>query len=599
MNIRHTKSLASLLLGMAALLNAGQSIAQEQANLFLFGQELEVCSSDMDRYCSPAKKQTGFDESAKLGPIFQVTDEAITRLSDFNWTEQPELRAQVIAMLQSLKPQIEASQLSEREFVRLIRRSTFTHQDKTIKGRDVWSGLFEFERNNLFDLLEQKQATRAGKRLKTQVDLMATDNESALLAYQAFYERADQVAGKKRKPRVALLTGVSRDPYQKVDYYTGLFEQLGFEVIWLPLDGAMQTALSVKEYDAEACSKLAQFQIQKLGSFRRNVLYPDLFKLQEAACRKDESILDSIKRADAIYIADGSNLLASHALNKPTGEPSPELLKIKEMLGNKQLIIAVEGQSINSLASRNTILSGEGAQVMIEPSNVYLSANEVCNLGVDCISTEAERELNYLSEGVLGLFPYGLIDTQLSSLARQTRLLKVAYDTQTQMSFGLDRKTALAISIEESDKGDSVTFDVIGSGGFWIFDIQDGKLSSNMATGEYISHYFTHQDKVVYRNASVAPDFAPWKIATRLNSSNPTVTSSQPFGRYNYFKFSQMLCNTGASSAIAIGQLQEINYTLQLVKSASSAARQGVILLDGDKESRCSFSGVTNQILIN
>ena len=103
MNIRNTKSLASLLFGMAALLNAGQSIAQEQANLFLFGQELEVCSSDMDRYCSPAKKQTGFDESAKLGPIFQVTDEAITRLSDFNWTEQPELRAQVIAMLQSLK----------------------------------------------------------------------------------------------------------------------------------------------------------------------------------------------------------------------------------------------------------------------------------------------------------------------------------------------------------------------------------------------------------------------------------------------------------------------------------------------------------------
>ncbi|ATC93795.1 secreted protein [Pseudoalteromonas tunicata] len=600
MNIRKTKPLANLFFGLSTIFYLHTGVAQEQASLFLFGQELEVCSSENTQFCAKSKITKGFDESAKLGPIYAITDEAISRLSDINWTEQPELKAQTIALLKAIKPEINDKQLSERDFVRILRRSSFSYGDEIFKGRDVWSGLFEFEKNNLFDLLEQKQSNRSAKRLKTEVDLASTENETAMLAYQAFYQQAKQVAGSKRKPRVAFVTGGNRDPYQKVDYYYELFNQLGFEAIWLPLDAAMQTVMSVKDYDNNACDSLSQLQVQKLASFRRDILYPDLFNQQLTLCKKKEGLINELKRADAIYIADGSPLLTSHAFYTPTGEPSVELLKIKEMLANNQLIVGVEGQTVNMLASQNVILSGEGVQTFVEPTTAIFNASEACNLGVDCISLEAERTLTYLNQGILDLFPYGILDNQITSLARETRLLKTAYATKTRFAFGLEKQTAVSIAIEHSEKGDSLNLEVIGRGGIWVFDTKNGNLQTgSMASDEFVSHYFTHQDKFMFRNNAVSHDIASWKVATRLNSANPTVTSAQPFARNNFYKFNQMLCNTGASSAQANGQLQEINYTLQLVKDASSTARQGALLLDGRSETVCSFSGVSNKILVN
>ena len=187
MNTRKTKPFAHLFFCLSTIVYSHTAVAQEHASLFLFSQQLEVCSSENTQFCSKLKTDKGFDESAKLGPIYAITDEAITRLTEISWTEQPELKAQTIALLKTIKPEVNDKQLSERDFVRVLRRSSFIYGDETFKGGDVWSGLFEFEKNNLFDLLEQKQSNRSAKRLKTDVDLAATENESALLAYQMFY----------------------------------------------------------------------------------------------------------------------------------------------------------------------------------------------------------------------------------------------------------------------------------------------------------------------------------------------------------------------------------------------------------------------------
>jgi len=596
------KSKISVFGGLFLLANINAAIAATP-DLFLFGQDLSFCSSDNLQQCDKEKKEAGFDDKAKKTAIYTITEQALERLNEVPWTEQPELKQQTIALLKVLKPQLDDKQLSERLFVRMLRRQTFSFLNEELKGRDVWSNLFEFEKQNLFDLLEQKQSSKSGKRLNTSVDIKSTNNQSSILAYKAFYDAAKKVSGKKRKPRIAFITGNDRDPYQKVDYFQDMFEQLGFEANWLAIDSAMQTALVAKQYDLTACDSLDEFQIKKLASYRRKVLYPDLFKLQVSQCKKKDAFIDTLKKSDALFIADGSPLLAFHSFHLPTGEKSELLKKVEEMLTQKQIILGLEGSSIHSLSNKSTIFSGDGLQVMLTPSTIMPSGNEACNLGLDCIALESEKNLGYLNSTVFNMFPWGVVDTQVSSLARQPRLIKTAIETNNRFAFGLDKSTSVAISTRKNENGDSIEFNILGKGGMWIFDTQKNGKQINLETSsiemeEFTSYYLTHQDSMTLRNGAISVDFASWKFTNTTNSQTPTVTSSQPFARYNFYKLNKMLCNTGATQAKGTGDIQGVDYTLLLKRDASSTARKGIITLDNKNLNPCSFASISSQIKI-
>ncbi len=599
MKMKTIRAFSACLVGSLAILNIQPAIAASDPSLFLFGQELEFCASNNTKFCSEELKEKGFSSNDKTSPIYKITDDSISRLSEFPWTEQPELKLQAIALLNAVKPKIEGEVLSERMFVRQLRRVSFDYQGTKLKGRDIWSNLFEFEKQNFFDLLEQKQASKSAKRYKTRVDIDATENDAAVIAFQEFYLAAKKVAGKKRKPRVVFVTGSDRDPYKDVDYLKAVFENQGFDANWLPVDAAMQTALSAKAYDPTACESLEQFQVKKLASYRRKVLYPDLYKEQVTACQKN-SFLDTLMTADALFIADGSPLLTYHAFYTPTGEASEILTKLQDMLTNKQIILGIEGNSINAINNQATIFSGQGLQVLLDQDVRLGSGLDACTLGVDCISMEAERNLGFLDSGILNLFPWGIVDNQMSSLTRHPRLMKAAAHSGTRFAFGLDTKTSVSIAIEQRDKGDIVNFKVLGQGGFWILDMPENSgetsVESSLKTNKMTTYYLTHQDQAVLKNNAITVDFASWKYSNQSNDNNPTVTSSQPFTRDNYFKLNQMLCNTSALNAQGKGELQGIDYVLSLQKNSASTSRIGVMELDNQAKNICSFSGVTSQI---
>jgi len=596
------KTKISFFVSLFLLTNFNVAIAATP-DLFLFGQGLSFCSSENLQQCSKDKKVTGFEDKAKKTAIYSVTDQALERLDEVSWTDQPELKQQTIALLKILKPKLDEKQFSERLFVRMLRRQNFSYLNEDLKGRDVWSNLFEFEKQNLFDLLEQKQSSKSGKRLNTSVDIKSTNNQSSILAYKAFYKAAAVISGNKRKPRIAFITGNDRDPYKKVDYFQDLFEQLGFEANWLPIDSAMQTALVAKEYDLTSCDSLEDFQIKKLASYRRKVLYPDLYKLQVSQCKKKDALINILKKSDALFIADGSPLLAFHSFYLPTGDKSELLQKFEEMLMQKQIILGLEGSSIQGISNKSTIFSGDGLQVMLTPSTIMSSGNEACNLGLDCIALESERNLGYINSTLFNMFPWGVFDTQTSSLARQPRLIKTAVETNNRFAFGLDKSTSVAISTSKNENGDTIEFNVLGKGGFWVFDTQkNGKQLSLQASSiemeEFTSYYLTHQDSMTLRNGVISVDFASWKFTNTTNIQTPTVTSSQPFARYNFYKLNKMLCNTGAAQAKGTGDIQGVDYTLLLKRDASSTARKGIISLDSKNLNTCSFSGISSQIKI-
>lgn len=578
--------LATSFVALAPLTTASAS------TLVLFSDDLIVCSSENQRFCSEAGKNS-FSDDVKQKAIFDITDEALVRVVEYPWTEQEELKKQVADILKTVKPKFENVKLTERQFVRALRGVTTTAGEESVSGRDIWQSLYEFERRNLFDLLEQKQVEGRKNRLKTQVNLAESTNVEASLAYQKLYDLSAEIAGGKRKPRIAVITGANRDPYAKVDYYLNLFEQVGFEATWLPIDAAMQTAITAKDYEKTACDSLEDFQVKRLASFRREVLYPDLFQQQVSECKKSEPLLGTIKRMDAIYIADGSPLLSYHAFHTPTGSHSAALDKIVDMYKNNEVLVAVEGGSINAITSNSkplSILTGVVNEInTVEPVS-FASGNDACSLGADCIALESEREFAVVESAILPFLPSGIIDTQVSERGKQLRGIHAALFSSNQRLFGLDNKTSVVMQTKETHS----EVEVIGSGGLWLFEVT--KENNQEGVREFTSHYFTHGDQVSLRNGNVTVEFPSWKYATQLTGSQPQVTSAQALARDNFYKLNEMMCKTGAKQAQGNDTVNEQEVNISISQNSSALARLGIVKVRGGEFQVCSLSQVANKL---
>lgn len=562
------------------------------STLFLLSNDLQVCASDNKRYCNEQGKQS-FSDDVKQKAVFDITEEALIRVNEFAWTEQEDIKKQIISLLQLVKPKFENKQLTERQFVRALRGISIDFDGQQLAGRDIWQSMYEFEKRNLFDLLEQRQS-KSNKRLKTEVSLEHNTNIEAQLAFEKLFEASAKIAGSKRKPRIAVVTGTNRDPYARVDYYLDLFEQLGFNASWLPMDAAMQTAITAKEYESTACDSLEEFQIKRLSSFRRKVLYDDLYKEQVSECKKAEPLVDTLKRMDAVYIADGSPLLNYHAFYSPTGNPSEALKKIQDMFKKDDILVAVEGASINALTASTkpiSIISGVVNDIDAITPISFASGSEACNLGADCIALESERDFAVVESAILPFLPDAIIDTQVSKRGKQLRAIHAAIFSQNNRVLGLDEKTAVVIeNIESTSK-----MDVIGSGGLWLFELDVRENQSGIAN--FTSHYFTHGDIVTLRKSNVSVEFPSWKFATQLASgSQPNVTSAQVFARNNFYKINEMMCKTGAKQATGNDTINEQNITLSISQSPAALSRLGVVKKNGAEFQVCSLSDVSNSL---
>ena len=581
-----------------AMLSSCSVAAFAKPQLMLFADDLQVCSSERLRYCNSESRESLSKDTYKQQPIYQITEEGLGRIADMAWTEQPDIRAQAVELLNAAKKHFNDEAFGQREFERYLRRSDFTLTGSDISAREFWFNLFDFEQRNFFDLLEQKQAN--GKRRRQgEVDVQGTRNWVTKEAFAQLLSDAQKIADAKRKPRVAFITGGSRDPYRDVDYYQSLFEQLGFEAHWLAIDGAMQTVMSAR--DTKLCDSLADYQVSKLASFRRDVLYPDLYQKQQKLCRDPEKLYNLLRKSDAVFIADSSPLLLYHAFYKNANQPSELLTKIQDMVAKGQLMVAAQGDAVHALVggkNNATVLSGDGVQVLTGRPTVYSNGFEACRLGVDCISVVNSRELSYMQSGVLGLFNWGTLDTKVAKYGNQPRLIKTGFDNSSNLIFGLDSDSYARIS-SESDDGEYMQMQVFGEGGLWLGDLRQSNdsMATAMQFGPFDSYFLTHEDKIMLRNDMINVELAPWKQAINTTTAGPLVNSSTPFSRSNYHKLGQMQCNTGAATASGSTDIDSQRFELTLKASGATNMRKGVLAKGGKRIGVCSFARISTQIL--
>ena len=597
---------AALLACSASAANVNSSKKFPDHSLVIIGGGLKTCSSISSRYCSEADL---FSASARSADVYAVNAEHLANVADKAfWREERIIeQQQTLALLEYVRTKVGAELLTERDLLRMWRSAEIEIDGLWVSGRANYSALTERERQFVLDQLQVLDAAENGrgskaKRKKAYADLSHTKDGFTVEIYQKVVELAQQVAGTQRKPRILLVTAAERDPFASVDIYTNLFEEAGAEVSWLALNAAYQAAQHTLVNDKTSCEQMPQYLAALHGTYQRERVYPDLMQQQMAFCKAGtEGAVEQLRRADAVFITGTDPSLALQAFRQPDGTATAELKQIESMLGAGQIIVAADAGGAIALSGgsyqgkKTPMLTNGDSYNAIQFGAFDLPAPEAgCDNDQSCSNGLAENHLTFNGQGGLGLFPWGVLDTQFSERSRQGRLIRLQHDTQTRYGFGIDENTALLVSLSKDETAPEAVMTVFGEHGVFVADIEKATSSGEgaaTAISAVSTHYLTREDKIEIKDGSLRTRFAQWKFSPN-NTLSPMLTSSELFERDNYRQLAQLLCTTQSRQADAKAVRVGLGHKFSLYKDASSYTRQGTHRHNGVDMQYCSYRNI-------
>lgn len=598
----------SVLASMLPLLSvhAADTKSNSQANnktmpsysMMLIGGGASVCASAQKSECDAAAT---FSNNAKTAALFSVQTKYIDNIiADSFWPEERKIvAAQLGAMLKHLQNKLADSAVTERELSRLWRSSEVEHNGSWVSGRDLYGNLTEAERNFVFDQLEVEVAQTGLKndRKKEQVLPLNSKDPFSLALYQQFVGLASEVSG-KRAPRILVVTASGRDPFAAVDYYVDLFEKLGAQASWLPVNAAYQAAQRDSAGREAGCQNYLQHLVKEQGSYQRGRVYPDLLTQQKTFCALgSEQALNEIRRADAIFINGGDQSLTYKAFKEPDGSDSKELAQIRSMLSKGELVLAGTSagtavMSGGSYLGADTVMisNGQSPQALYQGAFAAKAPQQGCEKANNCGTGMDESSLTYQAEGGLGLFPWGVLDTHFSERGRQGRLLTLVAQSKNTFGFGVDEATALLVGFDKKNP-DLIRFAVSGAEGVYVAQrvaetsVEPSKLLAMQ------SHYFTNGDSFSLQQGQLFASFADWKYAPST-ASRPLLTSGSLFNGDNFRQLANLLCNNQSRTADGSFSVAGKDFKVQLRRDSQSAARSGQYNVGAINKNYCSYRNV-------
>lgn len=467
--------------------------------LLLAGGHLPVCSS-VNLHACPKEKQRelelAFERSfARLSPRFHV-DEVRLRFIEqtpFWPTRDAALRAATLKQLRSMN-QIYAS---SRDFFAALGSLKNQLSDDAI--------------SLLEDVMEADQIDEAHQPRREQVRLKES-REDVQLIWQSFVQLSRQQSGKST-PLIGIITAASHDALGSVDYLSQTIEQAGGKAIWISIEPRWFLAKN-----NESLADIEQRRQRETGAFFRARHYPVVQQMQINQLADREQFIAQIHSLDAVFFGGGDQTLLLRSLFSLDGEATPEFLAIKQRYAQKALVIGgtSAGTAVQSGSDVNAKTNAEISPPMISngsSSRVFglgISPEEpmlpFCEFRNDCPKEWHPDQLSYRSNGGLGFFNAGVLDTHFSERARAGRLVLLLaqnfasakkneppldhsqnHNFAISRGFGVDETTAL-ISFQYADRSE---FGVIGHRGVWV--------AENFGQGQFMSHYLRHGDQALLR----------------------------------------------------------------------------------------------------
>ncbi|MGM0907273.1 MAG: cyanophycinase [Pseudomonadota bacterium] len=468
--------------------------AEEDKNfrhLLLAGGGLEACSSFASDNCDDVdwidKDTMRTDRYLNLSKKFRskATAESV-------WpTYREETRKKVADALELIHERLKEDIVPERVFLReFTRRAT----------QQLYNALSDAEWNRIIDLIELPVPDSAREVVNLDENLKG---ESKAI-FQRFVEMAQSVVGDDQKPVIYFLTSASRNPYDAIDFYSSVFEQLGAEARWLPLDSAL-----VKAQREGRCDELAKIQREELGAYERDRVHRDRYKEQVAFCKDSDAAAEMIAKADGLFFNGGDQNLTRSTFVKANNQPGDVLKTIIAAVQQKEVVVGGTSAGTAVMTSKPMISNGTTAQAIKEGAIASDPPPFGCDLDTTCPPNVGPDSLTYHPLGGLSLFHYATLDTHFSERGRQGRLMRLAAASSTPLSIGIDENTAMEVNLETG------AFDIIGERG--VFFVEDAQGTDSAVAGTF--HYLV---------AGASGVISPYGLQTAEFAEGDDVVQTEP-----------------------------------------------------------------------
>ncbi|RUO23909.1 cyanophycinase [Aliidiomarina minuta] len=452
----------SLLLGVSFTASADDD-NEPNWNLMLMGNEPQICSSMNQDACS--SKDWIQANDMRTARLFNLSDvrrkEAMRRAI---WPrERDEIRDRLTLVLEEMADYFGYGVVPEYRFVDRLRSRAYL---------DLLSEITEAEYNRLLDSLEMPRL----KGLNEEVNLAETKGSSANLLRE-FVAMAAANSGNE-EPLILVVTASARDSFRDIELYQQAFAAAGAQVKWLPVDATLNRAQR-----EGLCESLDSLRRSTTGNYDRARVYPNFHRQQQAFCTNKDAWKELVAEADALFINDGNQSLTRQTFFLRDDEPTELLVGIHAAMRAGELVVGGAGAGAVAMSSGTMVTSGNSREAMKGGSHARRPAAIGCEIDGTCPRGLGTDSLTYHAMGGLGLYPYGVIDTEVSERGRQARMLRLAADTATPLAMGIDRDTALFMNT------DSGQFAVRGSGGVIMLESSQG--NENMVAGNF--HFLRHK----------------------------------------------------------------------------------------------------------
>ena len=503
------KTLGLLFLGV--YLSVFSVFCLSSPNLVLAGGALKTCSSMSTENCSSSSQF----ESGKADVLYEINQRSLRRYQELanKYSQNNEFLYSKLVNINS------------RGGVRVYTKNALLDalNDAGFSNSDI-RALSDTDYFILLDALESQQLDEKGNRLQEQVSLANTKAKASVDIYTAFIEAAHAKRQAKRAEKdsaetatrttIGIVTASSRDPFEAVDFYTGVFQQPDVDVIWLPLTPAFQQAVYIESLGGQGCNNLVFFRAQH-SLFDKERLYPERTRKQRSWCEDNQLAMDTLSILDGLFFNGGDQSKTLAALSIPTGKPSDFLIRLKELWQADQIVVggtsagtAVQAGGYNNHRPVPMLTSGNSRGVLSGGVYGVNPTSQRCEDNAQCENRLAEGAMTINPAGGLGLFNFGLLDTHFSERDREVRLIAGTASSGQSFGFGIDETTALIVDV----KGpfENVSFTVLGEGGVFIVDMSKGKSD--------ISHSSEGVKRVIAGEASFLPSNTSGEIiAGELN----------------------------------------------------------------------------------
>ena len=497
-------------------------------DLMLVGGGMKTCSSQAPANCQSEVK---FSADAKRETRYVFYEQWLERA-----LKHPRLQSlneqQKVILRQAAKAFSPVSNSLENSDVEIGRSLGRLHSDSLTLAKleqaiakidkQFLAHLSDQQYYALLDLLEEKQMLADGTLLQEQVLLDSTTNPHAATLYQLFTQQAlakrQQSNPNAKRPLIAVVTASARDPFEAAHYYVSVFEQMGAEVIWLPLDAALQAGIATRQ-----CDQLEMFRQQIQGNTDRARLYPKQVELQKDFCASPIKLYQLLNQIDGLFLNGGDQSLTLKAWITPNESPSEALSIIKKRLSKQEIVIGGTSAGTAVMADKNMITGGTSEGALSFGVFATEAPSERCEVA-NCDTSVPATAVTYREQGGLGFFPFGIPDTHFSQRDRYLRLLLLSANADSKMAFGVDENTALLVDLSHR------SLSVVGEHGVWAlaqverlkqsqanseinavsYYLTPGSYAEIDATGEHLTHIRLDQTAKLTSIMSKQSDFFTW-----------------------------------------------------------------------------------------